>query len=227
MALTLRIKRADDTELVIPNADWVAEAFFTLDPSSQPGCYDDWIASPEQRPDRITKLDIKAVNSSMRARSSPALWELDLNRPGAWLGNVSASWRLFELDEGVFEETAKPASARCVQHLIRHGRGVAVATKVLHIKRPDLIPVCDRLVVQQLRLPVPTTGQATAEIIGWIRQEGRSNLTELRSIQQHLDAAGLHRTLVRILDGLLWASHPATRMYPAIRLIERWRHGAG
>lgn len=221
----LRINQADGAQLVISDADWLAGVFFTLDPSSQSGGYDDWIVSPEQLPDQITRQDIKAINSSMRARSSPKVWQIEFNRPGAWLETVSPKWKLFELDDGPFEDFAKPAIAESVQHLIAHGRGVSVATKVLHIKRPHLIPVCDSLVVQQLRLPAPTTGDATAEVIAWIRREGMSNLVQLRSIQRHLEVAGLHRSLVRIMDGLLWASHPGTRMFPAIQLTHRWRHG--
>lgn len=223
MGVTIRIRRRQGDDLVIEHADWLAEAFFTLDPSSQPGGYDAWIMSADQLTDRITRGDIKAINSSMRARSSPDVWTSVFNRPGTWLADVRQSWRLFELTDESWQTDAAPALARCIQHLRKHGRGVSVGTKVLHIKRPDLIPVCDSLVVEQLRFPAPTTGESAVDIIRHLRIEGRRQIKPLRVIQAHLDEIGLKRSLVRILDGLLWASHPTTRMYPAIAMINRWR----
>jgi len=223
MSVTVRIKRREGEDLVIDDADWLAEAFFILDPSSQLGGYDEWIFAADQRPDRITRSDIKAINSSMRARSSPDLWTSVFNRPGKWLSGVDKSWRLFALTDRQWQADAAPALARCIQHLIRHGRGVSVGTKVLHIKRPELIPVCDSLVVEQLRFPAPTTGESAVAVIDHLRREGSRQIEQLRAIQAHLQTVGLERSLVRILDGLLWASHPTTRMYPAIEMIQRWR----
>lgn len=226
MRVTVRIQRRDADDLVIEDADWLADAFFSLDPSSQKDGYDDWIASPEQRPDRITLSDIRAINSTMRARSSPKVWNSVIGQPGSWLANVNDSWHLFEISDERWRTDVAPALAECIQHLRGRGRGVSVATKVLHIKRPHLIPVCDSLVVEQLAYPMPTSGESAVQVIGHLRLEGRRQLKELEAVQAHLQRVGLSRSLVRILDGLLWASHPATRMYPAIAMIKRWRHSA-
>jgi len=47
--------------------------------------------------------------------------------------------------------------------------------------------------------------------IGQVRAVGRGNLAELRAVRDHLRTKGIaDRSLVRILDALLWVSSPGT-----------------
>jgi hypothetical protein len=96
-------------------------------------------------------------------------------------------------------------------------RNLAVATKILHLKRPGLFPVLDSLVVDQLG----GSGRDPIDMVSHVRQQGLANIAALSAIQMQL--AGLTvqngpilRTRVRILDGLLWTSHPRTNLSPEV-----------
>ena len=59
-----------------------------------------------------------------------------------------------------------------------------------------------------------------------MRSVALSNLEALRTVQTHLaslagyDQRPIERTTVRVLDALLWSTHPASVLYP---LLARWR----
>ena len=101
-------------------------------------------------------------------------------------------------------------------------RRLSVATKLLHLKRPELVPILDSLVVDQLG----GRGKDGASLIEHVRREGRQNLGALQRIQRELatlvgaDGLPIDRTLVRILDVLVWATHPAAALYP---ILGSWR----
>ena len=69
-------------------------------------------------------------------------------------------------------------------------------------------------------------GTKAAKVIEHMRDEGRQNLDGLRTIQDGLativgaDGQPIEPSLVRILDVLLWATHPASALYP---ILGRWR----
>lgn len=88
--------------LVIENADWLAEAFFAVDPSGKPGGFDD--KARETAPIRIESKDVDAINRTMRARSPQKAWAavrvLDAllwgSHPASWiapLAPILARWR--------------------------------------------------------------------------------------------------------------------------------------
>jgi hypothetical protein len=111
--------------------------------------------------------------------------------------------------------------------LLRKWINVSVAAK-LHLKRPRLMPVLDPLVVAQLGAQVSTTAKfetrakQICDVVLFVREQGRANLNELSAIKVHLTSVGNERTLIRVLDALLWSSHPASLIYPAMALIKRW-----
>lgn len=79
------------------------------------------------------------------------------------------------------------------------------------------VPVLDRLVLEQLGASESIPAMAAVE---HLPAEGRRNLTELRAVQSAV-AAHYERSLVRILDILLWATHPAAGLSPSLR---GWEH---
>jgi Family of unknown function (DUF6308) len=105
-----------------------------------------------------------------------------------------------------------------LEAMIGDHRGLSVATKLLHLKRPALVPILDSLVVDQLG----GRGLDGAALVEHARAEGRLNLNGLQQIQRDLatlvgsDSEPIKRTLVRILDVLLWATHPASALYPVL-----------
>ncbi len=203
--------------LAIEGAGRLAFDFFTLDASSAPGGYDDLAGRGE--PDRVTDADIVAINTTMRARSAHSAWA-DLTEhhgPLPWLVDLDPTWDLIALDEETWTRTAQAAMAAAIAATVARGRGLSVATKVLHVKRPGLFPVLDSLVLQQLGA---TESVAPVAIVKHLRVEGRRNLDALRAIQAALRPAH-ERSLVRILDALLWSSHPAAGIAP---VLGGWEH---
>jgi hypothetical protein len=54
----------------------------------------------------------------------------------------------------------------------------------------------------------PARRDRLAEIVLHIRERGRANLPALKKIQAELRRDGFDRSLVRIIDSVLWSSHP-------------------
>lgn len=198
--------------LVIHDAEHLAWAFFQFDPSSaHPKAYDKWVLAQQSPVNRIVAQDVTAINTTMAARSPLDKWEQfthavsDLHE----LAAIDPGWDLLTLPDDVW---ARQQVAQRIEALLAAvmgpWRNAAVATKVLHAKRPRLVPVLDSYVVAVLGgLPMPDAHTAT-KLIVLLRQQGRANLTALQALQQQLCADGYNRTLLRILDALLWLSHP-------------------
>lgn len=60
-------------------------------------------------------------------------------------------------------------------------------------------------------------------VIEHLRGEIRKHEAELVEIQDRLDAVGIHRTTTRIVDGLLWMTHPDSELAPLRGVVTRWR----
>jgi hypothetical protein len=215
---SIEIRRiSSGPSLLIEDAERLVMAFFRTDPSSAPGGYDDLAGRGDR--DRVTRADIVAINTTMRARSPHHVWEalIGAAEPQAWLLVLDPTWGLVELDDDIWQEKARPAVEHALTGAIAPGRGLSVATKVLHLKRPRMFPVLDSLVLQQLGV---TDSVPTMKVMDHLRAEGRRNLDALVSVQANV-AKQYDRSLVRILDVLLWTSHPAAGMAPTLR---GWQH---
>ena len=82
-----------------------------------------------------------------------------------------------------------------------------MVTKLLHIKRPRLIPICDSFVAATMEKRA-WDAESTASLILAIREAGRSNVEVLKTISSRLESIGFLRPLVRILDVLRWFDAP-------------------
>lgn len=197
-------------DLVIEDAQQIAKVFFKEDRSRDFGV-------AVEHPDRVTEKDIQGVNSHMGARSSHKVW-VDLTEAGplSWLQAIDPSWDLIELEDEVWQAKARDAAKVALQHTIHTGRGRAVATKVLYMKRPHLFPILDSLVLQQLGAPAEGGPQAAILLMDHLRLEGQRNLDELREVQAVLEGEFGLRSLIRILDVLIWSTHPAASIAPSL-----------
>lgn len=215
---TIEIRRmTTGPALVVEGAEALALDFFRTDPSSAPGGYDDLAGRGD--PGRVSKADIVAINTTMRARSPHSVWDA-LISPGSgqpWLSALDPSWDLMTLEEDPWQQRARPAMALGLAATVAPGRGLSVATKVLHLKRPRMFPVLDSLVLQQLGV---TESVEPMRVVDHLRVEGRRNLEGFLAIQTAL-ATHYDRSLVRIMDVLLWTSHPAAGLSPA---LDGWQH---
>jgi hypothetical protein len=218
--VAVEIRRIDaGPAIVIDGAQWVAEVFFRLDRSAVgPKSYDARVLSCPK--DRFELADLRALNGSMATRM-PDTWWIGLldGGPRPWLEAIDASWGLLDLTDAEWEEARVPDRlGAALAEMVGDHRGLSVATKLLHLKRPALVPILDSLVVDQLG------GRSTTatRLIEHMRVEGRRNLDALQVIQDGLatltgaDGEPIRRSLVRILDVLLWATHPASALYPVL-----------
>lgn len=222
--VTVTIRRADGgPTLVIQGAQWVAETFFRLDRSAVgPKSYDARVHSCPK--DCFELADLRAVNGSMATRMPDKWWiELLDGVPRSWLDAIDPGWTLLGLSDAEWGEMHVTDRLRAaLKEMVGDHRGLSVATKLLHLKRPALVPILDSLVIDQLG----GRGKGGAELIEHARAEGLRNLASLRHIQRDLatlrgsDGMPLDRTLVRILDVLLWATHPGSALY---RALGGWR----
>src|SRR5213594_238940 len=107
---TIEIRRmTTGPALVVEEAEQLALDFFRTDPSSAPGGYDDLAGHGE--PNRVTRADIVAINTTMRARSPHAAWDVLITSDAAqpWLVALDLSWDLVALDEDIWQTGARPA----------------------------------------------------------------------------------------------------------------------
>lgn len=220
--VTISVERLDGrAPLVIERAELVAELFFRLDASSRPGGYDEYIFASRKVDDRIVQEDIDALNDTMRARSKVDWWAELIERERLdWLVALGRKWDLILLDDaGWRRRGCSEAIAGAFQGIKGKYHGPATSTKLLHMKRPALIPVCDSFVQAQLGA---CTSMDLAEVVEYIRAQGRRNLTELLAVQAWLAHRGIERTLVRVLDALLWSTHPESEFGPVPKLLNDW-----
>ena len=186
--------------------------FFGADRSSaSPHSYDAYVAAGLSPPHRIVEADILAINATMSARSPHADWqELIAHRDLSELRAIDSTWDLFLTPEKVWAKQSVPEKVAALFNVVI-GKGIAIsrATKVLHIKRPHLIPVCDSYVLYLMGIPGEDAASGVA-LIQHLRSLAQDLLPALHDLQRQLRERGCDRTLVRIMDGLIWSSHPDT-----------------
>lgn len=206
----LRLRRPD---LVVDDPLGLVLRFFTEDPSSVgTTSYDAYIAAASA-PNRVVDEDVVAINSTMAARSPHKDWADLIGRGDLEeLTAVDREWDLFLTSDEIWRERNIPdVLHRLFSVVIGKGIAIARATKVLHIKRPALIPVCDSYVLALMGIfgVSAASGVALIEHLRDLRPELRPTLI---SLQASLRDAGHERSLVRIMDALVWSSYPDTRL---------------
>lgn len=221
--IRLQLKTCRGTSFTIHYADYLAEFFFRANASSfGPNAYDDWVQKGAD-PNRITTGDVFAVNQTMVARTSHRHWTkfTEAVADESWLTALDADWDLYAMPEKeglqhvVFRHLDDAFKA-----VIGPYRRPAVTTKVLHIKRPRLIPVCDSYVARTMGVEL-VDGSGLLRLVMHLHKQGQENLEALSEIQARLREIGIERTLVRILDALLWMRGNERGEYV---VFEQWLH---
>jgi hypothetical protein len=209
---TLRIARLDGGTLVL-EAVSLARAFFV---SAGFEDFDRGAATTD--PDRIETPDVVLLNQVMRARTAHTNWESFVGAPLPFLGAIPHDLDLIASSDEEWEQADGERLVRdALDALVGSRRGLAVVTKLLHLKRPQLFPILDRLTVEMLGSSIPAAEQSSAraeracELVAHLRVQGRRNEPALRTAQERLRQEEIDRSLVRILDSVLWSSHPAAR----------------
>jgi hypothetical protein len=207
----------------IDYADEKAALFFLVDPSSAGnGSYDGWASSRSNPPDSFVAQDLTAINTTMSMRSPKAAWStFTTGGSQTWLQALDRKWDIIEMSDRAWVQKGCQATiGAAVMALNGKDRRAAGVTKMLHLKRPRLIPICDSLVMQMMGQNA-SDGPSTCRLIEAIRQTGRANRRQLQMISQELQTIGISRSLVRILDAVMWFDAPTAKKGP-YQMFEDW-----
>jgi hypothetical protein len=198
--------------LVIEDAAEMARYFFEHDASARPGGYDDWVARNDR--DRFERHDVEIINGPMRARSPYEAWEPLFGRSPEWLTTLGAAWDLVD------DSPEKWATNECARLLTRaidatsvKRVGRAMATKVLHMKRPRLVPILDSLVVEAVGGSAGEEPTPTVVLVDQLRLVATANGASLSFIKKQLAGLPFQPSKARILDAILWTSHPQSSLH--------------
>jgi hypothetical protein len=180
--------------------------------------YDDWARRSPR--DHLVAEDVTVLNTYARARSGHVHWQALLaDRAPAWLADIDPRWDAATTSEstwkraGIEQKVGVAFEAMCGPH-----RGLSVVSKMLHLKRPRLIPLLDALVVEQLGLGVASRATPNvkagyaARVIAHLAAQARANHVALADIQRELQAEGIALSAIRLIDILVWSSHPAASL---------------
>jgi hypothetical protein len=216
LTVSLSIERASYGRLILPDAAATALQFFTTDISSRDPrhpSYDD--RSVSEINVSYDEADTTAIRRGMRLNRAPKdLWTWTRTRaPVELLQELPADADLVDARNDDFERLQDAYSAALKGFIADkpgRWRRLAVATKIMHVKRPLFVPILDNNVLTALGLRLaddaPQRVQIEVALEGTraIRQAGVQNRSELSAVEQALLDADLRRPPARILDALLW-----------------------
>jgi Family of unknown function (DUF6308) len=199
-------------------------AFFFVSNASSVGdrAFDNWAVSPQNPHNSFVPEDVTVINTSMAMRTPPKDWEeFTTGAHTSWVASLNPSWDIVAMsDKAWVSQGCQAAIENAINSLNGTGRRAAGVTKMLHLKRPKLIPICDSYVMTMMGQQA-YTGPQTCALISAIRVAARTNLTELQEISDKLASIGIRRSLVRILDSVMWFDGPTQKVGP-YSAFESW-----
>ncbi|MGH3109635.1 MAG: DUF6308 family protein [Gaiellaceae bacterium] len=172
------------------------------------GSYQRYDLAPVKHDEVLTKEDIQVANAMIARMSPRVIAGIYARAPAinAALGQVPASASLAAPDDAVPWEG--------LEQLMRAMDGIPEVglprkTKVLHKKRPALIPILDSVVEAYLRNVdrIRRTGDAprdAVELMWSYKRELDATLTVLRPLREELRRREIDLTECRLLDLFLW-----------------------
>ena len=144
-----------------------------------------------------SRLDAKGLSSIWRARDGV---ERHLRQISPTISLIDSELRIpWRAIAAMFEE---------FEH-IKHAK-LAVASKILHKKRPTLIPIMDDIVRRYYRRAYPDLAwsRKCGPLSGQLMRHARDDLlaarSQLESLASMLQTEGHPLTLVRLLEVLIW-----------------------
>lgn len=162
---------------------------------------------------KITLEDIKAADRiyaliRLYGRGLPERIVRSSEIPSA-LRNIE-NQDLGEIPDSEWQKTKKRLKKLLNSFLKIKGAGLAKATKVLHLKRPKLIPILDSFVMDFL-MDVDTTQVSKSKSLQYgikaielARKDLRKNTAEFKKLQEELLDLPIPLTKVRLYDILCW-----------------------
>jgi hypothetical protein len=214
--IDIEVETIDGEEAVrVGNADYVARFYFTSNEASVgPKSVDDR-ALDESHRSKFEEADLQLLLGATEQGGSSPYWEdLLVRHPSPeWLTELDPAWDLMQMpDDSWQSQDCIAAIERAFEGLYGAHRRKAVITKLLYMKRPLLVPICDSGLTGLMRLRKDDPA-ALAEFVSHFREQGRRNLTALEVIQSDLEIRGLRRSLTRILHAVLWCKSASSGPY--------------
>ena len=195
--------------LVLRNGAAIEDPLGTaLEFIAQDSSYRNYDQAPVKEDALLTEADIRVANSMIARMSPEVIAGIFARSPAinAALAQIPTSASLAAPDDAV------PWVA--LEELMRAMQGIpavklARSTKVLHKKRPALIPILDSVLETYLRRAdgMRRTGDAARDAIDLIRSYKReldATLPTLQALQAELRLKDIHLTECRLLDLFLW-----------------------
>jgi len=163
--------------------------------------------------DTLTDLDILVANNIRARMDGRAFLSFKRNKAKIEraLGTLPVDVALDDPwpDERLMRQGIEKAYLACWDEQV----GPARITKVLHKKRPQLIPLMDRVVVigrYYAKYPGPRSWvPCMMAVTDRIKEDMMRNATALQDLQKGLREKAINLTRVRLFDILLWMGYPA------------------
>lgn len=170
----------------------------------------DGVSVPQDNYLHVTDIALSTMMNSRIAGHTGALLYRGREPVESGLGKVPAGLDLLDVIQGDDVPGAEGIS-QAIAAMIQIPRvKLSVATKILHKKRPGLIPILDNVVESHYFprwcQPVPGRGwgEYAVALIRVIHQDMLSVAVELRELESELEEAGTPLTPCRILNILIW-----------------------
>lgn len=211
------IRRRSYGALLFEQCEAATLDFFTRDASSTNGrlSYDDRAMS--EPPDAFDDIDVAVIRGGMGLNRHPKTgWQWLLNEsPVDLVTALPGDLHLGDVPDHDYVELRQQIEEALRGFVGDTGarRGLATATKMLHVKRPALIPICDSYTIAMLGIALKADAgkdeRVEAGLIACdlVREAARNNGNALALICAHLAEERLDRTPVRVLDVPLWLAY--------------------
>jgi len=196
--------------LVLRNGVEIVDALQTvLEFVERDASYRAYDLAPVRQDDVLTEADVRVGNAIVARMPGRVIEAFAARAPaiGAALARIPAEATLMAADEQVPWQglQALLLAAAEIEEV-----GLPRATKVLHKKRPALLPILDSVVEQYLReverLPHRSDFVAGGlDLIRAYKRELDANAEALHALRAELQTRGVGLTECRLLDILLWA----------------------
>jgi hypothetical protein len=170
----------------------------------------DAVPTPQDNELRVVEISLSTMlNSRISGNTAGAIWQARAPVQEA-LAEIPPQVDLLDVpvDGPIPGEQAISRAVTEICHIPRSK--LSVATKVLHKKRPGLIPIFDSVVESHYRRWCPSEkgyswGDYAVALTRWVLKDMHSVALELRALRTMLEKNGTPMTACRILNVLMWA----------------------
>ena len=185
----------------------------------------------EAENDQFQNQLLSAANKAMMARSPRKAWAVFLDKPLPFLKDIPVDVDLVESSNDAYAAARKLLYA-CYLNLtgVNYITDMA-ASKMLYLKRPQLVAISDSYVREALAIRKPDTrlnrasyfAEQALTVSDSVRDLGKANLETLSYLQEELLPQRVSKA--RIIDILIWVDMAVGRGHPGwskVAMEKRW-----